>query len=81
MVHLRRQRVGLVALGTADAEPLLTDVPRIWTRAERAHRRLPWAARQARNQCAAGPPRYTFTVFGIAPTLAAYLGLSRHPLD
>ncbi len=81
MVHMRRQRVTVVAVQAADAEPLLPDMPRIWTRAERAHRRLCWAARQARNQCAAGLPRYTFTLFGIAPTLAAYLGLSLHPLD
>ncbi|MDP9316956.1 MAG: hypothetical protein M3R24_39890 [Chloroflexota bacterium] len=81
VVHVRRQRVTLVAVHAADTEPLLTDVPRIWTRAERAHRRLCWAARQARNQCAPGLPRYRFTVFGIAPTLAAYLGLSLHPPD
>ncbi len=77
--RLRRQRVRIVALGADIAAPVRPAMPRIWTRAERAHRRLSWAARLARNQCASGPPRYAFTVFGVASVLAAYLGLSPDP--
>ena len=49
--------------------------PRRWTRAARAHRRLSWAARLARNALTADATRYTVTLCGIPPQLAAALGL------
>jgi hypothetical protein len=79
VTRLRRQRVTLVALpadACAAAEPA---APQIWTRAERAHRRVSWTARLARNRCTADPPRYACTVFGVASALATYLGLSSDP--
>jgi hypothetical protein len=53
--------------------------PRIWARAERAHRRMSWAGRLARNQRTAEAPHYGFVLFGIAAALAAYLGLTSTP--
>ncbi len=79
VTRLRRQRVTVVKVGTACSGVESPTGPRIWTRAERVHRRLSWAARLARNQCAAGPPRYRCTVCGVAPALAAYLGLAPTP--
>ena len=76
---LRRQRVIVVKLRPESCDAGGPKVPRIWTRAERAHRRLMWAARLARNRCAAGPSRYRMTVFGVVPALMAYLGLSPQP--
>ncbi len=77
--RLRRQRVTLVEVHADDSAPGLAATRRIWTRAERAHRRLRWAERFRRNQCAAGSLRHTLTVCGVAPALAAYLGLSPTP--
>ena len=79
VTRLRRQRVTVVKLGTDSSGAVPPTAPRIWTRAERAHRRLSWAARLARNRCAAGPPYYRVMVFGVMPTLAAYLGLIPDP--
>ncbi len=79
VTRLRRQRVTVVKVGTACSGVESPTGPRIWTRAERVHRRLSWAARLARNQCAAGPPRYRCTVCGVASALAAYLGLAPTP--
>jgi hypothetical protein len=77
--RLRRQRISITA-PTAERHSATSDgEPRIWTRAERAHRRVSWAARLARNQQAAEVPRYGFVLFGIAAELAAYLGLASSP--
>lgn len=45
------------------------------SRAERAHQRRSWADRLARNACSATSPRWSVTLPGISPALAAYLGL------
>jgi hypothetical protein len=76
---LRRQRVTIVNLDPTWGDLERTAGPRLWTRAERAHRRLSWAARLARNRCPAGPPCYRVTVCGVVPALAAYLGLAPGP--
>ena len=76
---LLRQRVTIMELQAAGCHPAPSAVPRIGTRAERAHRRLSWAARLARNQCAASPSRYRLMVFGVGPALATYLGLAPAP--
>ena len=77
--RLRRQRVRIVALCADASAPVRPARPRIWTRAERAHRRLPWATRLARNCGTAGRSHYRFTVFGVVPALATYLGLAPQP--
>jgi hypothetical protein len=79
VARLRRQRVTIVKLRPEQPEGVQPEAGQMWTRAERAHRRLSWAARLARNRCAAGPPRYRVTVFGVVPALAAYLGLAPDP--
>ncbi len=76
---LRRQRVIVVNLRPERCDAVRTEGPRLWTRAERAHRRLSWAARLARNRCPASPARFKVTVFGVVPALALYLGLSPDP--
>ena len=75
MGHLRRQRVTIVEARVAQPLAVVLAARRIWTRAERAHRRLSWATRLARNQCLVGSPRCACTVFGVVPALAAFLGL------
>jgi hypothetical protein len=79
VAQLRRQQVTITDPVAGAAVPTSGAEPRLWTRAERAHRRLSWASRSARNARAADAPRYTVTVCGIAPALAAYLGLSSGP--
>jgi hypothetical protein len=79
VAQLHRQQVSIngplagPAVLTSGAEP------RVWTRAERARRRRSWASRLARNARAADTPGYSVTLYGIAPTLAAYLGLLSSP--
>jgi hypothetical protein len=58
----------------------VSGVPRLWTKAERAHRRLSWASRLARNVGTAATTYSTVTVCGIVPLLAANLGLSSTPV-
>ncbi|SRR5579883_55787 len=77
--QLRGQQVTIVALPGARGAPRGAEAPRLWTRAERAHRRLSWAARLMRNGCDAGIARYAYTVCGVRPPLAAFLGLSPDP--
>jgi hypothetical protein len=72
---LRVQSVTITCTTQATSPSVLEATPHHWTRAERAHRRLRWADRLARNATAAGAPCYTVTLCGIAPPLAAYLGL------
>jgi hypothetical protein len=72
---LRRQQVTLVPPLPAVVPAPAMSGPRRWTRAARAHRRLSWAARLARNALAADAARYTVTLCGIPPQLAAGLGL------
>jgi hypothetical protein len=79
VVRLRGQRVTIVELQAAGRRPVPPAAVRIWTRAERAHRRLSWATRLARNLCATAPSRYRLMVFGVAPALATYLGLAPPP--
>jgi hypothetical protein len=75
----RRQQVTISGSLVGPALPMFRAGARRWTRAERAHRRLSWASRVARNAQAADAPHYTATVCGIAPPLAAYLGLPSTP--
>jgi len=76
VTRLRRQQVTITDLG---AEETMEAEPRICSRAERAHRRRSWASRLARNACGAATPRWTVTIPGMWPGLAAYLGLPSSP--
>lgn len=77
--RLRCQHVTITASSDEACSVAGDGASRIWTRAERAHRRLSWAERLTRNQAAASTPRYAVALFGIAAALAAYLGLASAP--
>jgi len=54
--------------------------PQVLTRAQRAHARLSWLERLARNRLTSPSTRFRITLFGVAPHVAAYLNLvSRSP--
>jgi len=72
---LRRQCVTITRMVPEEPTAVLSTQWHHWTRAERAHRRQDWADRLARNASHADTPHYSFTLFGIVPALAAYLGL------
>jgi len=76
VARLRRQQVTITDLG---AESATEAEPRICSRAERAHRRRSWASRLARNAYGAATPRWSVTIPGIWPALAAYLDLPTVP--
>lgn len=71
---LRRQSVAITRVEPKEPIPPASIEPRLWTRAERAHRRLTWADRAARN-ASTDTLSYSLTLFGIGPALTAYLGL------
>jgi len=79
VTQLRRQQVSITRHEAERAPPQAASEPRLWTRAERAHRRQSWASRLARNACGIATPRYSVTLAGIAPALATYLGLPSVP--
>jgi len=73
--RLRRQQVSLTsqerqAVGRA-AKPEASTKSRV----ERAHRRWSWASRLARNVADAASSSWKVLLPGVAPALAAYLGL------
>lgn len=75
VTQLRCQQVSITRHEAGAAAPQAASEPRLWTRAERAHRRQSWASRLAGNACGTAAPRYIVTLAGIAPALATYLGL------
>ena len=75
--QLRRQQVSITSLGAASAA--VPEEARVWTRAERARRRRSWADQLARNACGKATQRWSVTLPGVAPALAAYLGLRSLP--
>jgi hypothetical protein len=74
--RLRRQQMTSTDLG---AEEATEAEPRICSRAERAHRRRSWVDRLTRNACGSAAPRWTVTIPGMWPTLAASLDLPSSP--
>jgi hypothetical protein len=74
MQLLRHQRVDL-HLGWL-VQPMPTTSPPLLSRAQRAHYRLSWAERLARNACASTAGWGTITLFGMPAGFAASLGLS-----
>ena len=69
---LRHQRVE-VQVQSGDATPIVVPAPR--SRAQRAHARLSWDERLARNARAPSRARPTITLFGVPDAFAAFLGL------
>jgi hypothetical protein len=72
MQLLRNPRV-TVQVEPGDAIPIVIAAP--LSRAERAHARLSWDKRLARNARAPSEARPTITLFGVPDTFAACLGL------
>ena len=71
---LRRQRVDVTLEPALPSHPKAS--PPILSRARRAHYRLSFAERLARNARDATAARPTITLFGVPDTFAAFLGLS-----
>jgi hypothetical protein len=70
---LRHQRVDVELAETA--YPVQSQPTQLISRAERAHWRLSWAKRLARNARPKGAPDVSIKLFGIPDTFAASLGL------
>ncbi len=71
---LRNQRVEVTLRQAVPPEP--HDPQVILSRAQRAHYRLPWEERLARNACASTVGQITITLFGVPASFATFLGLS-----
>jgi len=74
MQLLRQQRVEVQAESGDSATPAVTPAP--LSRAQRAHYRLSWAERLARNTRPRAADRVTIRLFGVPDTFAAFLGLA-----
>ena len=70
---LRHQRVDIHVEPPVPPDPASS--PPILSRAQRAHSRLCWQERFARNQATSMTPRCTVTLFGVPERFAAPLGL------
>jgi hypothetical protein len=72
---LHRQQVNVVACPPPSVQPLPR--PAVLSRAQRAHYRLSWEERLARNAQVPAPVLTTLTLYGIPDSFAAFLGLPR----
>lgn len=73
---LRRQRVNIEELQAMPMAPLPSTAPLVLTRAQRAHARLSWHERLARNARTRSSAHFHITLFGVAPQVADYLNLA-----
>lgn len=73
--RLRRQQVSLTSQEWPTAGAVAKPGVCAQSRAERAHRRRSWASRLARNAADGASSTWRVMLPGIAPALAAYLGL------
>ncbi len=73
-MHLMRHQRVEVQLGPP-AKPPLASSPPMLSRATRAHDRLDWQERFARNERAREAPQISITLFGVPEDFAALLGL------
>jgi len=73
---LRRQRVNIEELQALPMAPLPRTAPLVLTRAQRAHARLSWHERLARNARTRSSTHFHITLFGVAPQVADYLNLA-----
>lgn len=71
---LRSQRLDL--LGNPEPVGSPPTKPSLFSRAQRAHWRMSWQQRLARNARASSAPAVTITLFGLPPAFAASLGLA-----
>lgn len=80
--HLRRRLPALLWQQRVDglpapraSTPTSLAAPPVLTRDQRAHRRLSWSARLARNARPSSAPALGLRLYGVPAALAAYLGL------
>jgi hypothetical protein len=73
---LRRQQVNVEELQAIPIQPSPRSAPLVLTRAQRAHARLSWQERLARNARSSSSVRFHITLFGVAPQVADYLNLA-----
>ncbi len=74
MLLLHGQRVDVHLQQTSQMQP---EMPApLFSRAQRAHYRLSWAERLARNARGCSAPGVAITLFGVPEGLAAFLGFS-----
>jgi hypothetical protein len=73
-MHLHRQRLDIQREPGLSPPPIVS--PPTISRAERAHYRLSWEERLARNARRFATERITLTLFGIPERLATFLGLA-----
>ncbi len=81
--HFRRRWIRLLRTQTVDlsfgsakrAELLQAEHDDMQTRAQRAHWRLSWKQRMARNARPSLAPPLTITIYGLPASFAQYLGL------
>jgi hypothetical protein len=74
MQLVRHQHIEMSLSPSAAASPPTADA--ILSRAQRAHARLAWEKRLARNVCPLTAGHVTVKLFGIPATFAASLGLA-----
>ena len=73
---LRTQTVELAFRALPPEEDLSSSRDDVQTRAQRAHWRLSWQQRLARNARPASAPFLTMTIYGLPAAFAQYIGVS-----
>ncbi len=73
-MHLLRQQQVTVQI---EREPTTCSMPPLLSRAQRAHYRLDWSERLARNARIPTASRVTIRLFGVPESFAIFLGLAR----
>jgi len=76
---MRSQTVSLTRAATPTAHHTVATHPPILTRAERAHWRLTWEQRLARNARSTTAPPLTLTIHGLPATFAHSFGFGFLP--
>jgi len=82
--HIRRNFLGVIRTETLDiirdaaclSEPLIEPPPQILTRPQRAHWRLSWQERLARNARLSTAPSLTLTLHGLPASFAHLYGFA-----
>ncbi len=73
---LRTQTIELTFRSLPSEEDLSSSHDDVQTRAQRAHYRLSWQQRMARNARPSSAPVLTVTIYGLPPAFAQYVGVS-----
>jgi hypothetical protein len=74
MQLVRQQRIELHLKSPGQSPPASS--PSMLSHAKRAHYRLDWQERFARNERASGAPQVTIKLFGVPQAFAHWLGLT-----